>query len=343
MASPLIRCIALAAMTLGCGQVELDQTGRECPCGEDFKCDAICKVCVPRSAALGAACPEKADACVPKVTFTDFKVDWVTPNAIRWRWTPDGDATSLTQDFQSYSLVLTSKGKTLVYDVSTNPELGLAVLPNSGVDLTNGSITGDLEAGMTYSATLTARDTAGCEFAASNTAPTTPTPTSQSPIEIFGESAFGGTIVDGTVVTTGCHLGQQCLRTDTCTLDPDAGKAACTKNLRVTGVDIGTGALTQGAFLQAYLEFYARTDTSAPSYYSTVFFEVGPEFYRFEGFTFPASTGYRRVQIPLRVLSSAQGLLDFATLQSLHVSQFNFGTHVAEGAHTWVDEVYIRW
>lgn len=333
--------IAFVASLVGCGHQEIDLAGRKCPCADDYECDAVCAVCVPPGTVAGAHCAKGPDACVAKVTFSDFKPAWVTPNSIRWTWQPDGQADVWAPSFQSYRLELEAGDQKLTYDSSTNPELGLAVLPNSSPDPTSATTSDGLTPGTTYTGTLIVRDTSGCEFSSSRLAPATPIALSSSPLEIFGESPFTGSILDGAIVASGCQFGAQCLMTDDCVLAPN--KTLCTKNLRVYAIDVGPGAMSAGGFSQAYLEFFARTDTPAPSYYSTVFLELGGAFYRFEGLTFPSSAEYRRVQVPLHALASSTQSLDFATLQASHIVQFNFGTHVAEGAHTWLDEVYVRW
>jgi hypothetical protein len=330
----------------GCGRIEVDTAGKPCPCADGNVCDPICELCVPPGTASGEACALGNDCAVK---FTGFRADWVTPNSIHWVWEPsDPDRAA---EFQSYRLELSQQfnENTRTYDSTANPELGLFTLPNTGADLTTATITDGLAPGVVYTGTLIARDVNGCEFSSKNDAPVTTTPVSSNPIEIFGESPVQGYVAaqDGEIVGDGCHFGSQCMRTPlpTCTLEPHKGK--CSYNLKLAGLDISITSLSQGQFEQAYLEFYAKTSSTSPSFYSWTWLRSGeptPPYYRFDGFTLPAGAPYKRIQIPLRMLHHEETLemLDHATLSAGRIREFNFGTQVTPDTATWVDEVYIR-
>lgn len=339
--------ILLAAV--GCSKVTVSAEGKECPCpdGRGLTCDPVCLVCVPLGAAPGASCGGSgADACTPKITVTDFHAEWVTPNSIFWVWKPDDPGK--VDDFQSYRLALTAAsppGPTKLYDVSTNPELGLYLLPNGGADLTRSTLITDLEPGVEYTARLVVRDRDGCEFSTKNTAPATHVPSSQTPVRIFGEGGFSGSTLGGSVTHANCYQGSSCFQMATCQLAAETSK--CCDNLRVLDIDIPL-TFSAGQFTQAYLEFYARNDAAFATYYSNVWLRVGdassPYTYSFPAWTFPATGHYRRLQFPLRMLELGDGTkLTYATLTSGNVVEFNWYTCVGLGASAWFDEVYVKW
>lgn len=333
----------LAILALGCGRVDVDTLGLACPCGDDNECDRVCNVCVPPGTAAGASCT----SC--KISFSDFHADWVTPNSIGWTWgVPNKDAYDV---FGSYTLTLTASGKPpRLYDSTTNPELGLLTLPNSGQDPVDFTIANGLEPNVIYTGELVARDKFDCEFAATSIARATIQPASNVAIELFGEGSTTGSIDAqyGAVVDTDCHVGTKCLLSPTPACELLEAESTCTSLLKFAHVDISVDEnnLSKGEFPDAYLEVYAKISASAPSWYSTVWLRtISPDqIWRYDGFTLPNDNVYRPVQVPLHELT-LEGSTQKLTRDALVVGgiyEFNVAALIPPSGAVMADEVFIR-
>jgi hypothetical protein len=334
----------LVVLASGCGRVDVDTSGLPCPCSDGNECDPVCNLCVPPGTQAGVTCSD----C--KILFSDFHASWVTPNSIGWEWSVlDPQA----QDaFSAYTLTLTAAGKeTLVYDSSKNPELGLFSLPNSGADIVHSTITDELDPGVAYTGTLTARDELDCEFSQTSVARGTVEPASNVSIELFGEGPTTGFIAakDGSIVDTDCQLGTKCLRTPSpaCVVPPN--ESTCSNLLKFSGLDIAITQenLSEGEFPDAYLEVYAKVSAPAPSWYSWVWLRTQnpDQYWEYTGVTLPNDETYGRVQVPLHELR-LKGSGEKLTREKLvagGIREFNLGTLIdPQNAVVMADEAYIR-
>jgi hypothetical protein len=339
--------VCLALVVVSCGKLSVDAEGKGCPCPEDrgLECDSVCDVCVPKGTPSGAKCEKKWGGC--QVGFSSFRPAWVTPNSIYWIWDPASEDQASV--FQSYRLEITPTlpaGEMRTYDASTNPELGVFIQPNDGADLTASALVTDLDPEVQYSGRLVVRDVRGCEYSEVAEAPQTHGKTSQNPIEIFGESGFVGTPYGGKVVSQGCETGS-CFQMDACT--PGSGRTKCCDNLRMSELSVQPG-ISSGQFQHAYLEFYAKNDSSADPYYAGVWLRIGPaeagdNRYLLDGWTVPATGEYRRLQFPLRELANEETgtKLEARHFMANDVREFRWYTCLTQNASAWFDEVYIRW
>lgn len=302
-----LAALVLVAIAAACVVGELDYTGKTCTttCPGDLRC-------------IDGACTH-LDAAV---YVTGFRLDWATPNAIRWTWAFQGKGT----DLASYELVLGSDvpnaSGTKTWTAKDNAELGGYQLKlSNGFDVVDGTITYDLDPSTTYTAKLVVHDVYGHTFTSPSVWGSTDAPRPER-LAIFtnGALAPGAYLLPGAPsfvvaptggVTDGPSLDYRP------NLDPgsDGGVA---QNLRVQGFDLAAdSSLTAKLFDAAYLEFWIRARGAPTSVWSNVWLRFAassehpcpnPEAcgYGYDGkwVVHPDATNpiYRRVQIPLAVL-----------------------------------------
>jgi hypothetical protein len=367
-----LRAALAAAVVLSlqaCGKEDIDLTGKACPCpsSSDFECDSVCQVCVPVGTAPGSQCSGTGASagmggnagagggttggsagtssggtggvpCTPAITFQGFKAAWATPESIRWEWEPLSPATAKDL-FKTYEIEVTTPGETpRVFDGSTNPELGAYVQPNSGLDFTSATTTSGLTPGKLYSGVLRAIDTQDCAFASPVTsAPKTTQPKGGS-FELYAENQPAGAVpLDASVVTAGCRAGE-CLRSSDCTT------ADCFFNLRWSNTTL-SAPITAGEFVDAYMEFYVKSDSAAPLWWCGSRLQLGAtEFWYFNPYSVAADDQYHKIQIPLRWFQTSVAELDYSTFTSQSLTDVSFiGGSPTVGTHIWVDDAYLRW
>jgi hypothetical protein len=275
--------------------------------------------------------------CTPAITFQNFKAVWATPESIRWEWDPLAPVAAKDQ-FKTYELEVTTPDETpKLYEGTTNPELGVYVQPNLGVDFTNATTTAGLTPGKLYTGVLRAIDTQGCAFmSALASAPRTTLPKGGS-FEMYAENQPAGSYPQGaSAVTTGCRTGK-CLRS------PDCVGNTCFFNLRWSQTALAA-PMSAGEFVDAYFEFYVKSNSATPLWWSESWMEVGAIKWRFHPYSVPSDDQYHKIQIPLRWFSQSGQQLDHATLSATPISEVNFiGAAPTDGTYIWVDDAYLRW
>jgi hypothetical protein len=288
------------------------------------------------------------------VTPSSFRVGWTTPNTIRWEWDPDPDA--LVDEFQHYELCLSTAdpqgmepGSTKVWTAEDNAELGGFGLPQTGgaLDPVRATVTDDLEDKTPYWGQLRAVDVAGCAWASQVVAARTELdPKPENLIPLFQDQLLGTTDPVSMHVEEDAslaHGGSAYLAYDPDCNDPSPA-CACCENLKVVDMQVPIDRIGFDVGKTAFWEI--AISASEPSYWSTVYVEVGLEqFWRFEPYTISPGRdgGYRVIQIPLRALKTDNGAaLAEADLVS-PLSQFVVSGTWSLGGRVRIDEVRIRW
>ena len=344
-----------------CGKEDIDLTGKACPCPTaDYECDSLCQVCVPAGTTPGSSCSGATGgtgaggsgglagagaggtggtSCTPAITFQNFKAVWATPESIRWEWEPLSPVSAKDQ-FKTYELEVTAPGESpRTYDGTTNPELGVYVQPNSGVDFTMATASSGLTPGKLYTGVLRAIDTQDCAFTSpSASAPRTTQPKGGA-FELYADTQPPGSFpLDATEVTAGCKAGN-CLQSLDCV-------GSCFFNLRWSGTTLNA-PISEGEFSDAYVEFYVKSNSAAPLWWSESWLQVGTGTgtrWRFHPFSIPADDQFHKIQIPLRQYFKAGAQLDYAAFSAQPLKEVMFvGASPTDGTFIWVDDAYIRW
>ena len=290
----------VCAMSLGGCSVDVDLSGKHCPCGPGYTCDPVQNLCVT------------GPSCEPKIRVEDFQAAWSTSNAIYWTWDPQG----LEEDFLRYEMVLAQTAEDLasrtgtvrVYSPDVNPELGGFTRPRTeGTnDVVRGTLTDEIQPATSYVGRLLAVDDDLCAFSTDIVGKGT---TIELPDEvvIFRDdpppgyplpSSFGP--VDDTT-GGGRHLEFRPSEDPECAGEPDS---TCGQPLRYQSMDLDLGAISRGQFEDAFLELRIASNASVHSYYSLVWLwfddcaDSGS--FRFVPFTIRSTGDYQRLQIPLR-------------------------------------------
>lgn len=335
------RVLLLASLLAACSLDEIELTGRECPCPSELEC--VNGVCVEPGGAGGSGCS-------PKIDLQNFRVEWTTPNAIRWAW----DAAGTVADFSAYELVVaeneadlaTRGGSAAVFTVSENPELGELIMPDSNSptdDYVRNTISDGHQPKTAYHGQLHALDNAGCAFVTPAVqAVTTDVPTGE--LELFSDAPPPSTLpAEYAVSDQEPFAGSACLSFT----DPSCSAASCYENLKVflTGENTA-GLLSQNQFVtKAYLELSVSISSNAHSYWSQVWLMLADtdDLWRLEPMVLRAGGSYRTYQIPLRALTQSNVPLDYATFEASGISGFNVGGLFTPDSVVRVDEVSVKW
>ncbi len=343
-----------AALALGCGKQDIDLSGKACPCpdGSGYSCDAVCKICVPEGTAPGSSCSGSGGAgggggsggtggasCAGTITFQNFRAAWATPEVIRWEWEPLSPVTAQDQ-FKTYEIEVTADGEApKIFDGTTNPELGVFVQPNGGVDYTQATHTSGLTPGTLYTGLLRAIDTNDCVFASAPTsAPKTIQPKGGA-FELYADTSPGNGAYpfDATEVTAGCRAGG-CLRSTDCQ------GSGCWNNMGWSDTAY-SAPISAGDFSNAYVEFYVKSNAATPLWWCDTFFALAPsDFWHLSPYSVPSDDQFHKIQLPLRWFSNGDVQLDYAAFASTPISQFVFiGAGPTDGSYMWIDDAYLRW
>src|SRR5262245_61062334 len=82
----------------------VDYTGKTCQstCPDPWRC--VSHVCVASTTSTSSTSSSSSSGggCTPLIVPTNFRTDWATPNALRWRW----DSSGMVDQFGSYRLVI---------------------------------------------------------------------------------------------------------------------------------------------------------------------------------------------------------------------------------------------
>ncbi|MFO0565608.1 MAG: hypothetical protein U0263_08095 [Polyangiaceae bacterium] len=372
----------VALAWIACSRVGVDAVGKDCPCPDSLTCDPLCNVCVDKESTPGAHCGKgsggtsgsggssgnpggggtsagagggggaatggsggsNADACTPLVTFKNFHAEWSAAENILWKWEPDiTDAAEGKSKFAAYEIVVTPDGDNpITFDQKTNPELGVFAQSNSFADITTMSLTTGLGP-EAHHGVLRAIDNQGCTFESPSVLAPAMTKPVGGALEIYGEKPPAGYPQDAVEVKNGvgCQAGLLCLRSTDC-VPPDGG-TDCFRNVRWSPV-VPTSSVGAGAFIDAYLEFYVKSDSVTPLWWSESWLSVGTTLFRFNRYTLPADGKYHKIQIPLTALQTKTGTpLDYAQWGGQNITEVNLGSRASVGKHIWLDEVFIRW
>ncbi len=338
-------------MAGACGIDDIDFTGKTCT-----------STCPTGYACVSGMCQ--------KGTGLTLRVAWTTPNTIRWAWTVNKE---LLNNFSSYELEVKTTsgpdaGKSRIWTLVDNPELGFMELPFSGgVDAVLATMTDEHSVNTLYTGTLTLKKSSGAAVL-SNPATAHTRPQTQAYLRIFDDQRVSpGYSLPGSfkLVTgpDGYANSTTYLEATRTTNDPDywrddAGvplQGPCYENLRRQDVGVSTDNVNISPELFAsddvYLEL-AVSATRTDSWYSDVwlYFQEGAApcvdtdscIYRLSGWTIRPDGKYRLIQVPLHVLANAGVVLPYAIFQH-GVRGFNVGGNWKEGATIRVDRVRIAY
>jgi hypothetical protein len=299
---------------------------------------------------------------------TDFRVDWVTPNSIRWAWTLQGPETDLV----SYQLVVSSStpgaAGVKTWTSADNEELGgYQIKMSSGYDIVTGTITGGLDPSTPYSAVLLLTDIDGNTFETRSVSAVTDVQRTRHLVIFDGALANGDYLLPAPPALTvegdgGVEAGPSLYYT---VPDPNPGF----ENLRVDNLRLLVdSSLTDKLFASAYVEFWVRGMGTPGSSWSNVWIRT----FEADGATCedfstciyqypadwlyhpdPSAAVYRRVQIPLSQFSLLAattnepydgGGLTLSTLLAKAIFEFNVGCPFASGDQgTYLDQIAIWW
>lgn len=333
----------------------VDYTGKSCtqsaPCPDPWRC--VSNVCVMSGSSTSSGSSSSGGACTPLIVPTNFRVDWATPNTLRWRW----DSNGTVEQFGSYRLVVgtskesvESESGATIFTAAENPELGkLDLLHTGGVDPVTATISDGLEPATTYFGKLVATDNAGCEHASEVLSGTTSIAPS-SAVTLFvdtlpsSDSYLQPAPLDGgpvlVAIAPSCPSGSPCIE-----YTAECGAPLCYENVRLHfSPPVTDITVSSGDFLNlAYLEMRVGTDSSSASYWSEFRLEAD-DFYSIQGLTIRADGALRTYQIPLRVLTSMSGsALTYDGLTTAGVREVGAGGSWSEHSHVWLDDIYLRW
>jgi len=342
--------IACASCLFG----DLDYTGKPCPCPSGWTCGGPDCSCVPDDESQCAVCAR------------NFRAGWRTPNAVRWDWEPDPGANP--QELAEYRLIVGPSeaaveavdASTMTFTQAENPELAAFNLRRTGEDgdPVRYTVTDGFEPAQTPNGRLVAVDTAGCEWmspvvqAASSLVPVGRVDLFDNDGLVDGASSFPPDFVvepecgsDGTDPCLSCS-GDAC-RSDTENLKINRHFTA--GELR-TEMVVGTGALDEGTFGEAFLEMKVEMDATEPAYWSEFWVRThdGSEdgrIFRVAPMTIVNNGVYRTYQIPLRALSEGETALSAGLLleEADGFDQVNVGGPWTGSEFVHVDDVAIRW
>ena len=319
---------AVMAVWLAACTIDVSLEGKQCPCLEGWDC--VNDECV-------------RSVCEPTITVSALSPTWATAHDVHWTWEPNGAA----DRFLRYELwiaqteqdLASRSGTARMFGAADNPELGTYVVPVAG-DVVMATITRGLESGTPHYAQLVVLDVDQCPHATDVVARTT-APEPQNSITLFADALPAGAemapeppalqlTTDGDV-----HLEYHALEDEDC-VPADANledvKATCGQPLRVRGFSADVAhdpgnptlvRLTNGLFVDAYLEMRVQIEAPIPSYYSTVWlangatclpFEVETSIFRYEGFTLPNGPAGVTVEVPLSALAFESTPLTYSAL-----------------------------
>ena len=331
----------------------IDTTMKQCPCAPGFVCDSSQNRCI-------------TEACTAGVRAEDFRAEWATSNAIRFRWTPTGDRTQLVR----YELRVAASldelgtGSARVYATAENPELGGFALPRTGVteDLVDGTTAWGLTPQRSYVAQLLVFDTSLCVFRTPTVGRATTFDLPDKVVlfeDVRASNYLPSSIRDVPDVGDGGpgrHLEW------TPNLDPECiatPHTSCGNFLRLRDLSTDLEPVTGGSFTTAFVELKVANESTVPHFYAHLRLmlvdDAGGcgEVYSFVPFAMPATGSYYRVQVPL---SAFKGQGRYLTADDLDPARggtrlCEFGLHhfmsrlAADGgwARVLIDDVRVRY
>ncbi|MBL8950008.1 MAG: hypothetical protein JNK82_04470 [Myxococcaceae bacterium] len=324
----------------------VDLSAKRCPCAPGFICDLSRDRCVDT-------------ACTPAVSFSDFRAEWSTSNAIRYHWQPGPGR----EAFVRYELRVAETADALetstarVYGPDQNPELGGYVLQRTGGtdDLVDGTTARGLTPQKSWAAQLYAFDNALCVFRSPVVAAST---LLDLPDEIV---VFRDTPITGqprpanyrdvpATPAAGRVMEWVAVEDPFCQGTTDQ---LCPANLKLSELAADLSRLGPGVFATAFYELKISNGSTAPYFYSRMWLGVqgpaGCEVFRFEPFTLAPGEAWQTLQVPLSALRGDSALLTSARLTGVTLCEANVGASFtrtsADGgqARVRVDDVRIRY
>ena len=374
--------LGISAVVLGgCVLEPVELDGRACPCVSGWVCDPSTETCrrsaqetsggVGSSGTTGSEPPASTSAADPTTTASAesstgtppgrfdvqaFSADWSTPESIHWTW----DVVGEEGDFLAWELrVATDQAGldagegVMVFDDSTNPELGRFVLKNTaGVDPVVAAVTRGLTPSTEYVARLLVYDTAGGVSQSPNVAiRRTTEPPTQSVVLFADDPWSAGYPLPGCMERTdvapfeGSHHQEVQIWCDgagdpSCTLLEETS-AECWENLRFEEMGESLSGLGGGDLADAFLEFslavIAPEGVEGHGWWSSAGVRIDGMPREYKPLTFPADGTYHRFQVPLTQMN--------ITLDDLAgpLGGPRVGSRWQHGTVLRLDEVRVRW
>lgn len=271
----------------------------------------------------------------------NLRVDWVTPNAVRWLWDDPTTSTELVE----YKFVLATKESDLPYgegvlmfSSNENPELGI---------LDDDTITDRLEPATRYFGQLIGLDATGRQAQSDIVAITTAPAVSQE-IVIFADDPTDGYSIPSELVHSdqGANNGTHCYRyVHVC--EPD--RSECFENLRRQGISFDLSQIPEDRFAAAYVEFSMAADGPLHSPFSQVRLMMrdvvadNTRVFSLGGWSHRADGNYRTYQFPITSLVDDGEALDRTIALQREVFEFGVGASFSVGSVVRLDDVRIRY
>lgn len=355
--------VFLCLFAHGCVLEPVETSGLECPCGPGWRCETSTNVCVRG----GEGECGRAGRELGSVVLTNLRVDWVTANQARIAW----EAESL-EDLFAYEVDIAPTEEAILAGEPTrtvtsdeNPELARSFLVGAAsADPVLATTLFGLEAGERYRVRLVAEDGSG-RVTCSEIIGLLTNPPPALGFSMADESR-GSAVPNPPCITFATSSDRassgerywewtaQCERAfdamigeygePVCEI-PDPEHPTCWENLRIESLDYPL-SLNASEFQLAFLEmsvavesaehgYWAEMGISTPGDGASDFFVVGRQ-------TVAANVGYRRYQVPLRILRGSTGQLT-ADAVNRGIRSYRIGTHWKHGAVVRIDGAAIRW
>lgn len=338
----VIVCLA----TMGCGRFNFDDQPL-LQSDADVDSSVTADAGSPREDAgeVDSQVAPPTDAGRGAIAVDNLRVEWTTPNTIRWRW----DRTGQESEFDAFELWVATSTSELatteaarVIAADENPELDVWTLPfTGGPDPVVFTISDRHDPGTQYFGKLVAIDVAGLRTETNIVTATTQAPATDA-VVVWTDSPTSGysipsefTFEDGNgFESPACYAYSR-----VCSMMNDR----CYENLRRQGLAID---ISEADFDTAFFEYAVRIeDPDTHSYYSALRIMLGESgsstLHGFESYTIRADGSYRIYQIPIRIL----GIDDPLTAADLSrpIYEWGIGGGWPSGATVRVDEVRLRW
>ncbi len=286
------------------------------------------------------------DAAEP-FAISQFRVEWTTPNRIRWAWDSSGQPSA----FDGFRLVLGATQAEVeaeapsrrIITASENPELADWFLPGSDGPARTAGTTSTEHLPVSDWFARVEWSMAG-QWSVSDVARATTlaSPTGQQ--VIFHDSAPAPYTIPDTFVLGGSgpyagisdyEYGSDC-----------AGSDSCWENLRFSDMGFDLSSVPEASLSRAaYLEFALAYRGDSPSYWSEVFVQLTgcvPCRYGFVGWAIAADDQYRVYQVPISALRSAGQGIPLSDWRS-GLDELRFGGNWSQGGFVRIDEVSLNW
>jgi hypothetical protein len=352
------RLLLLSALAWvpGCVLEPLSLEGASCPCADGWVCDEATDTCIEGG---GGRCGGGG-----AVTLSGLRTEWVTPNQARLRWEAEGLDSLFGYEVEiaesEEALLAGELLRTVTSD--ENPELARGRLLNAtDGDPVLATTIIDLDEDTSYRVRLVAEDNAG-SFSCSATVGVLTDEEAVREIPLAAETEDGARPRpecvsfedDPSGAATGDRYWQwvaRCEQVEATTVavcgEPVEPAPDCYENIRIEGLDYPFD-LSEGEFQGAFLEMMLEVTGSDHGYWGELGISTpgeggsGTSFFTRGRLTIASGGGYRRYQVPLRILGGADGRLSTDALNR-GVRSFRVGTEWDDGAVVRIDDAAIRW